>query len=232
MTRLLIAVVLGFALAVPGSVAAKAPPKGFRVCGAGACNVIAPADAERLAIGLFFNDSRHATPITYPSEFFVLRWRWSDSDTDRAAYFVPSVGSVRYVGEPTNSAVVSTFGQTAWWANLDEPAQASLARATAGLKPFAAPTITRVTVGGRTVRSPASYSRIWAVGTPVSTWNASSGWLRVKITGSAPSPWGDLASDIRLTRRGAFLTRDATVFRVPPVVANRIRHRIPLPATG
>jgi hypothetical protein len=230
MRRLLIAVMFGVMLAVPGSVSAKAPPKGFSVCGCEGCAAIGPNDAERLAIGLFYNDSRHATPTTHPSEFFVLRWRWSDVDKERAAYFVPSVAAIRFVGEPTNSAVVSTFGQTAWWANLDDPARASLARAAAGLKPFTTPRITRVTVGGRKVRGAASYLRIWAFGTPVSTWDASSGWLRVKIKASAPSPWGDSASDIRVTRGGEFLTRDATVFRIPPAIATRIRQRLPLPS--
>jgi hypothetical protein len=230
MRRLLLAAMLGGMLAVPGSVAAKAPPSGFRLCGANGCATIAPDDAEGLAIRLFYGDSRRATPTAEPSGFFVLRWRWSDVGKERTAYFVPSTAAVRFVGEPTLS-VVYDLGQTAWWAKLDAVAQARLARAAAGVEPFAPPRITRVTVGGRKVRGASTYGRIWALGTPVSTWNAPGGWLRVKIKTAGPGPWGGSASDIRVTTRGSFLGRDGTIFRIPPAIADRIRHRLPLPAT-
>src|SRR2546428_740360 len=84
-----------------------------------------------------------------------------------------------------------------------------------------APTITRVTVGGRPARDPASYARLWAVGSAALPAHPV-GWLRVRMTTVAQSPWSDSLTDVRVSRRGGGLYRDGKFFRGPAQVAAAI----------
>src|SRR5207248_10053591 len=97
----------------------------------------------------------------------------------------------------------------------------------ASIQAMPAPSVKRVTVGGRAVRDPASYVRVWAVGKPAKPLHPG-GWLRVRMTTVSESPWSDALTDIRVSRRGGWLYRDGTFFRVPAKFAARIRARLPL----
>jgi hypothetical protein len=97
----------------------------------------------------------------------------------------------------------------------------------AKLTPFSVPTPSRVTVGGRPVQDPASYLRLWGVGTPTYTWPAT-GFIKIKTTCDQASPWTDAAAELRIARRGAFLMRDSTVYRIPTRLAQLVRARASL----
>jgi hypothetical protein len=98
---------------------------------------------------------------------------------------------------------------------------------TNGMEALQAPTPTRVTVGGRPARDPASYVRLWSVGESALPQHPG-GWLRVRFTTEMPSPWSDSATDVEVARRGGWLARDGTFFRVPAKFAVRIRARLSL----
>jgi hypothetical protein len=47
----------------------------------------------------------------------------------------------------------------------------------------------------------------------------------VRFTTDAPTPWSDSMTDVEVARRGGWLARDGTFFRVPAKFAARIRAR-------
>jgi hypothetical protein len=205
-------------LTVASGAAAKAPPGGFRLCGATSCIAIAD-DAERLAIALFYGDARIvAPPNAAPSDFYVLRWHFTD-EAPGTAYYVAASGVVRLgAGAP------GQFAAGGYWLRPNEAAITALSSLASRLEPVHPAAPARVTVGGRSVRDPGSYARVWTVGTlhlPVHP----RGWIRVRFTTAAPTPWSDSMTDVEVARRGGWLARDGTFFRVPAKFAARIRAR-------
>jgi hypothetical protein len=100
-------------------------------------------------------------------------------------------------------------------------------RLTANVAAFPAPAPSRVTVGGRAARDPASYMRLWGVGKPTYTWPAT-GFMAIKATCDHATPWTDAASELRIARRGPFLVRDSSVYRIPARLARLVRARASL----
>ena len=82
--------------------------------------------------------------------------------------------------------------------------------------------VTRVTVGGRPVRDPQSYLRLFGRGDqdgPVREPH----WLRISFTPATANPWTDEATDVRVSRRGGYLLIDGATIRIPLQLAQRIR---------
>jgi hypothetical protein len=218
MKRLVVLAVLALTV-VPGA-GAKAPPNGFRVCGAASCVAITGNDAEQLAIPLFYGNSRtrwDAPPSSSP--FYRLHWAWDTSGPVQTAYYVPSANAM-HVAPETYGRLANPFG----WALLEQPAQAILLRLTSSLDPYPGATPAWVTVGGKLAKDPASYAMLWSVGKPVAAWPRS-GWLLIRIVTNVPSPW---SGDLSIARRGALLMRDETIFRIPRALAARARARTSL----
>jgi hypothetical protein len=202
-------VVLASLLGTAGA-QAKAPPDGVDVCGAtGACVHLSALQAE--SDWALWSTGSQVDGVGAPaaSGFFVLRWH-RPSSAEQTAYYVPAAGKVRQLDEN---------GAAAWW-SLRDPV--GLRRLTADLPTFAVPRIKRVTVAGRRVRDPQSYTGLF--GTGHASWLISQPrWLPVRITADAPSPWTDEATDVRVSRSGAYLWIDGTVFKIPRQLAQRIR---------
>jgi hypothetical protein len=119
------------------------------------------------------------------------------------------------------------FSAGGYWLQPSASALAALRRLSGGLEPVHAPAPLRVTVGGRPARDPASYSRLWTVGRPAIPVHPR-GWIRVRITTATPTPWSDETTDVDVARRGGWLARDGTFFRVPATFAARVRARASL----
>jgi hypothetical protein len=209
---------------------AKAPPSGFEVCGVQACAAITElADAERLAIGLWYGgtdgSAEVSTPAAPPAPFYALHWSFEPGDV-HTGYYVPLLNLFRYVGDPGSPTKLSN--RRVHWIKLGQRTRTVLERLTATLEPFPSPAPSRVTVGGRAVRNPESYLRLWSVvGRPTYVWPRG-GFLRIRITCSLASPWTDGAADVRISRRGAYLLRDSTVLRIPARLARQVRARASL----
>jgi hypothetical protein len=195
-------------LAVPAA-QAKAPPD-LRICGASGCVAIAQNVAEQLPL---WHTMDAAAPGA-PAPFYVFRWRWRTTDPEETAFWIPSRQLVRFV----NPNLVS-------WYRVDMHAATPFA---AGLAPIAVPKVTRVTVGGRPVRSPATYVRLFSIGRATNVWPAVSGWLRIRFAASGPSPWTDGTANVRISRTANYLLRDDTVFAIPKGIADRVRRGLAL----
>jgi hypothetical protein len=205
---------------------AKAPPSGFEVCGAQACTAISAfAEAEPLAIGLWFGGDEGSAELTMPmappAPFFALHWAFQQGDV-HTGYYVPQLNLFRYVGDPSGAS----DGQVHWM-KLGTRSRTILERLTATLEPFPAPVPSRVTVAGKPVRDPQSYLHLWSVGTPGYVWPRG-GFLRIKVTCNLASPWTDAAARVSVSRRGAYLLRESLVLRIPLKVAQRVRARTSL----
>jgi len=226
MSRLLLAGLLTTSvLIVASSAQAKAPPDGFRLCGASGCAPLTGNDAESVAVSLFYGAGIQLVgPTSLPADFYVLRWRFPNQRED-SGYFVPGSRVVRLFGSALGGSTSSDLSVS--WLRPSPAALQVLDRLSRGVRPLPAPTVRRVTVGGRPVRDPASYVRLWAVGNPALP-NHPGGWLRIRVTTVAPSPWSDPLTDLRVARRGGWLYRDGTFFRVPAKFAARVRARLSL----
>jgi hypothetical protein len=221
MKRLLAAVVLAGSLFAVTGAEAKAPPNGFQFCGANACVAIT-TDAEILAINLFYGDARLVAPPTAaPSDFYLLRWQYPN-ESPGSAYFIDASGVVKL-----GQGAPGQFSAGGYWLQPSASALAALRRLSGALEPVHAPAPLRVTVGGRPARDPASYSRLWTVGRPAIPVHPR-GWIRVRITTATPTPWSDETTDVEVARRGGWLARDGTFFRVPATFAARVRARASL----
>jgi hypothetical protein len=195
-------------LAVPAA-RAKAPPD-VKICGVSGCVAIAQQDAERLPLW----STTGAVAPGPSAPFYVFHYRWKTTDRYRLVYWVPSRNLLRF----TSEALVS-------WYRVPGAALQPFA---SGLAPIPVPKITAVTVGGRSVRSPASYLRLFSIGRATNEWPGVSGWLRLRFTASGASPWTDASANVRISNTANYLLRDDTVFVIPRRLADRIRRGLPL----
>jgi len=228
MRRVLAAALLAVSiLAVTSSAEAKAPPSGFQVCGRTACAAIdAFADAEPLAINLFYGGEGSVelwSPKVPPASFYALHWSFQQGEP-RTGYYVPLLNVFRYVGSASGP---ESAGALVHWIKLGQGVRTVLERLTSTLQPFSAPIPSLVTVGGKPVQDPASYLRLWSVGTPTYTWPPT-GFTGIKVTSDLVSPWTDGAAHLSISRRGGFLMRDSTVYRIPTQLARLVRARASL----
>ncbi len=201
-------------LVLTASAAGKAPPAGISVCGSNACTQLDFAHAEGLFTSAIFSGS--ATRPTGPAPYYELRWSW-DQGNDVTAYWVPDGSTIRM----SESSYAS-------WHSVDAAATAMLGDAARGLTPFAVPTITRVTVGGRLVADPQSYLRLFQPMKAAFTWPAAKGWLRVRLAGDRFTPWTDGLTDLRISKAKNFVWFDYSVYRVPSTLARRARRALSL----
>jgi hypothetical protein len=193
---------------------AKAPPDGIDVCGAGgACAHLAWGDAEQFWIRT--HESGGADRAA-PGPFYLLRWHWTPG-VEESAYLVPGALAVRW-----NSG----DGHPAAWSGIDRSAVDLARRAAAAIEPYATPTLTRVTVGGRAVREPQTYLRILS-GKPSWAW-ITGRWLRVTFESASPSPWTDGSSIVRLSRTKPYVSIDGWFYKLPKDVAARARRGLAL----
>jgi hypothetical protein len=211
-------------LVVTAGAEAKEPPAGFQLCGSTGCATIGMNDGEPLAISLFFGGGSVElwTPAVTPAPFYSLRWSYQQGQL-HTAYFVPGLNMVRFVGD-SGSATVDPRG-TIHWLRLDANARAILDRIATPLQPTPAPSPSTVMVGGKAVRDPASYLRLWSVGKPTYSWPRG-GFLKIKVTCDGASPWTDESARLGIARRGPFLLRDSTTLRIPAKLAQQVRARV------
>jgi hypothetical protein len=127
-------------------------------------------------------------------------------------WYVPSAHAVR--GESDSG--------TAAWVVESGRAATIFHDVLSGVDPYPAPTITRATIGGRTVRDPASYARLFDP-----KWKIAGDWSagdrrRIRLFSASPSPWTDGKNTLLFSPRKHTLSRDGIVFAVPKAVAARL----------
>jgi hypothetical protein len=190
-----------------GAAQAKAPPGGMDVCGPSACAHLGFADSEQFWITTQDNAPSSRTPGPY----YLLRWSWSPGEED-TAYLVLDSRAIRWNSGP---------GHSSGWGGVDTATLELVRRVAGGIEPYPAPTLTRVTVGGREVASPQTYFRLLG-GKP--TWSPiDSRWWRVRFTSATASPWTDGSAIVLLSRSHPLVSIDGMFFRLPRAVVRQAR---------
>ncbi|MGH3102506.1 MAG: hypothetical protein ACRDN6_00185 [Gaiellaceae bacterium] len=237
---------LAFAVALTGptpAATAKEDPavRGLMLCGATACRTITDRAAVQLVLGELGRSGPVAGPAG-PAAFFSVDVLASSygSEWYPRGYYVPSAGLVR-----------TTFGHIAAWRRLGRGAALPLRAATRGLRPFPRPRLSGGEVDRRPVRGPATYAVLYSLrgksardpaGRPPSQPGWGEGydlwaryfarvrrhWIPVSLWTSRPSPWGDGANFVWISRRGSLLKRDGEVLQIAPALAPRVRRGDPL----
>jgi hypothetical protein len=211
MSYRLVFVVVALVVFAASPAQAKAPPNGLTFCGAGdACVSMTFVEAEALQLWTPTGERPPAAPAPY----YALHVIWQPGGAEQMFYWIPSRGLVRRQYD---------WGGVGWLRVPDQQLPPSVADIT----PIAVPDVTAATVDGRRVRSPATYLRLLSVGHVVSV-SPVIDWLRVRFTATAPSPFTDANTDVRIAKRGAYLLRDRFVFKIPDRLADRARRGLPL----
>jgi hypothetical protein len=216
-TLLLLALV-GAALAAPTAANAKNISE-VKLCGPSSCATVDDKTVlERWlragdggptgtpAIGPFYRFDVVVTAA--PGETFEN----GKTSVTMSQWYVPSAHAIRGEGESGAAA----------WVLLSGRADAIFSSATSGVDPYAAPTITRATIGGRTVRNPGSYARLFDP-----HWKIAGDWSAgdrrsIRLFSATPSPWTDGKSTLLYSAKKRTLSRDGTVVAVPRSVAARL----------
>jgi hypothetical protein len=206
---------------VPGRTEAKGPLADLQLCGVSACVSIDDAATVPLSEAIFFWYTDRAAPAE-PQTYYLLRWSSGAAavNTDHA-FWMPSAGLIQRF---------DPLSLSARWKGISGSLTAALQPAAIGLQPFPAPELTRVVVGHRVARDPRSYVGLLSRGTPVRSWAAARGWLRVHMASVQPSPWTDVGADLQISRAGGFVWRDGSVFRIPLRLAGLVRSGVSLAA--
>lgn len=212
---LAVALVGAAALVLPALAAAKELTKA-EICGADECATVTGAALQRLAnTGDGLTDPAPAPGAFYRVTFTVEHEGESDS---WSIYYVPGDRLALPEGE---------------WEQIGPGALAEYHRATAGLDPFPAPTLERVTVDGRTVKDPASYTTLYTAGTPDgSVPSGLADWIPVEMTfDRADTPWSG-APYIYFSPNNGMVQRGIDIVRLPDGMAADVRAGRSLEAGG
>jgi hypothetical protein len=213
-------------LGLSAAASAKEELFGLRICGASECRDVGP-----WAGSLYGATTGPARPAPYYAITYLDRDGRPVSLGWPALYYVPSAGVVR-----------RDSGLATWsWAS-----GTSLRDAVRGLRPFPRPRLARVTVAGRRARDPDSYLRLYELPpsrrSPADPAGRPGGandlwryyervrrhWIAVNLWSSRPTPWGDGANFVWVSRRGAVLKRDDELLRISPALARRVRRGVSL----
>jgi hypothetical protein len=111
--------------------------------------------------------------------------------------------------------------QTTTWQHASRAWRAALERVGGGVKPFPAPTISRVSVDGANPADPQSYLALYTVGEKATTYPRSSDMAQVVLESKRPTPWTDGNSLVVYPKEG-LLVRDGQMVSIPERVADRV----------
>lgn len=135
------------------------------------------------------------------------------------AFFIPAAGELR----------IDRGDGLAVWVKLSRRITTRLHKVVRQVHPYGAPkTLRQVTIDDVSARRPASYLRLYSVGTPTRSAPAVAGWIPILFFG-ATSPWTDGRNSLWISRHGDYLRRDGQLVRISASLAARIRRAEPIP---
>ncbi len=149
-----------------------------------------------------------------PAPFYEIRYTIDaeGESSQWSSWYVPSAKRLATVDERTGVA----------WAPIDEPRLAALAK---GLKPFAQPEITSVTIGSRKITdNPASYLRLFTVesaGEAVPQGLAD--WEPVVFHAKGKTPWTLEQTSLFYSASNGMLQRGIEIVKLPDGMAADVR---------
>jgi hypothetical protein len=212
MSRSLVsAVAVATALLLSAGAQAKAPLSGIDICGVTGCVRLGGSDGQS-----FFLRSHENAPAPAPARFYVIHWRWTADSPEQSAYWIPARASARW-----------DYGdQGVAWGSVEAPTNKRIRQLVASIEPFALPTPTRVTIGGRDVRAPETYLRLFR-GRQVYSWPAIR-WLQIRIEDEQQSPWTDGRSKLMLAQNKPYVIVDHWVYRISKKMSAQAHRLVPL----
>ncbi len=209
MKRLVLAFALLVLLVVPTPAMAK-ELKSVSVCGPDGCNDLSGAGNLRdFPTG---GEPTGQTPA--PAAFYEVSYTIdAEGQTDSwTTWYVPSAQLLASIDEREGIA----------WMPLDAPQLAAL---TKGLKPFARPEITSVTIGSRKVTdNPASYLRLYTVESAGNTVpQGLADWEPIVFQSKSKSPWTAAETGLFYSRSNGMLQRGIEIVKLPAGMAADVR---------
>jgi hypothetical protein len=190
----------------------------FKVCGPSGCTSVTDGTLLRSLIrGVEAQGDAVRVGTPPPTPFLRLEY-WVRGDLaggpSFVQYYVPSRGALALLSGP----------QTWIWVR-PRAVQAVLDRVTSATAPFAAPRISAVAIGGKAVRDPGSYARLFSFTGKAERFPDEPDWQRIVITTAARSPWSTSAVTLEYSRSTDVLWRGSEFVKVTRAVASRIEAR-------
>jgi hypothetical protein len=205
---------------IPGSLL-YAPAAGakdlatFNVCGAKGCASVTGRSILR-ALLLGIRSQREAARASTPSPVPFLRFEyWARGDDGHKPSFVQY-----YV--PSRGVLEVRTGPRSWTWIRPDLAQTVFRRVSKSVRPFPAPLISAVTIGGRPIQDPAFYLRLFTLQAKPHAFPAQPDWTLIVVKTTAPSPWSTTAATLEYSRSTNILWRGNEFVQVPSPIASRL----------
>jgi hypothetical protein len=217
MKKLLLAAAL---VALPLALSAAASAKEIReikVCGPAACRAL----TDQPTMSLVASGGYQTLVPAAASEYYIVTYTVDEGDSSFSwqNYYIPRSRELRGEGE----------SHRAIWTKLTDDAATALRGLTVDLVAFPKPSITRATVGGKPVAGdPASYLELYRVGNPFFGLPTGTGFMRISLQSTTPSPWTDAAARLLYLPSRRLLWRDSQIVRLPKAIASRVVRRVAL----
>lgn len=190
----------------------------FKVCGAAGCKAITSPGVLRSLIRALESQGEPVSTTT-PALAPYYRLEFSIKGDEG---MTPSF--TQYYAR--SLALISMEPNPGGWTWVKAgPLQKLLANVTAGVKPFAPPRIAKVTVGGKPVSDPGSYSTLFTFHKPTDDYPDDGDWIRISIATARPSPWSTGAATLEYSPSKNTLWRGAEFIEVPSDLASQLEAR-------
>jgi hypothetical protein len=130
-------------------------------------------------------------------------------------------GRMPFYYVPGGAAIVQPGmgGQTTTWQTANATWRAALDRLAKKVQPFAAPTITRVSLNSRNAEDPQSYLDLYTIGSKAKTYPKHPESIQVVLESKRRTPWTD-GNYIVLYPKDRLLVRDGLLVTIPGDVAD------------
>ena len=130
-------------------------------------------------------------------------------------------GKMAFYYVPDGAAIVQPGmgGQTTTWLHASGVWRSALDRLAKKVEPFAAPTITRVSLNSRNAEDPQSYLDLYTIGSKAKTYPKHPESIQVVLESKRRTPWTD-GNYIALYPKDRLLVRDGVLVGIPRDVAD------------
>lgn len=218
MPRYLVVISLAAAMLVLAAPAEAKELASFKACGAAGCKEIkSPSLLRSLIKGVEAQGEPVTTRTPAPAPFFRLEFTAKGDEGSTPSF------TQYYTRSPALVAMETNPGAWTW---VKAGRLSSLfERVTAGVKPFAAPTISSVKIGGKPVADPRSYARLFALDSLTNDYPDNGDWTTIRLETAGASPWSTGAATLEYSPGKNVLWRGAEFVKVPSALASRLEQR-------
>jgi hypothetical protein len=188
----------------------------LKVCGANGCNTFSDSDQLK---GWEPSGGQSSRPVAPAQRYYAVELGFTDPEGSgdiihhENAYWLPGSGLFRFESTTDSS----------WWQVL--PNQAAMyQKAAAGIDPFT-PTLSKVTVKGKTAADPSSYLRLFGNFPYKSFPRGKLHLVAIRLTASTSNPWVSGSTILRYDAKRHLLIRPDGYFRLSPTLGKLVMSR-------